>query len=428
MTPGFRTILLTAALSGSVASVASSADDWPQLWREPKSHEQLSPAKQLVARGQLRLARGQYAAARADFDRAWRAGDHSPEVHHLLIRCLVGERKLSIAADEADRLLDLHPEMSSVHVTLAHIAFLSEDYATAVEEASTAIAQRANLADACFIRAYAQARMGNFEEALSDVRRAAAEARDKSDFRAEAPHLLQGAVLRQLGQHQDALLAYDRALRLNEQSTNALLGQWTCYQQMQMIPAAFLVAKEMLEMNPEATETLRANAVSHRQFEEYAVAVEYATRWREASFSDPRPCVEQSRSLMAMRRWLPAREALEEALVRDDQNVPAMVDLSGLLVSCPDKSVRDASVAQELAEQACELTDWKSPAVIATLAATHAAQGEQARAASLMNRCLALLSGDDASREAYVALQSQYVAAQPAKIAEGDDTNRPTVR
>ncbi len=375
----------------------------------------LSPAQQLVERGQARLARGAYAAARADFDRAWRAGDHSPEVNQHLIRCLVGEQKLGIAEEEAHRLLDEHPTMMAVHVTLAQIAFLSDDYPKAIEHASTAIANGARMADACFIRAYAHARLGNRNMALADVRRSVAEPNRETNFRAEAPYLLHGAILQQLQRHRDALLAYERALRVNEHSTDALLGQWTCYQEMQMVPAAFLVTNEMREINPNAVETLQACAVSHRQFEEYEVASQFAARWRKTAFNDPRPCIEQSRSLIALRKWQLAQLALEEALIRDDQNLPALVDLSRLLVSCPEAKIRDAVQAQQMAQRACELSDWESSPVIATLAAAHAAQGHATQATDLMNRCLSLLPADDDSRSLYAGLRYQYAGDKSAQ-------------
>ena len=416
----FRKSLLTVALSGCVVISQAAANDWTEARSASTQNGNLSPAQQLVERGQSRLARGEYAAARADFVRAWRAGDHSPEVHRHLVRCLVGEQKLGIAEEEAYRLLEEHPEMIAVHVTLAQIAFFSENYPQAIEHATTAISQNARMADACFIRAYAHARLGNLNMALTDVRISIAEPNRETDYRAEAPHLLHGAILQQLQSHRDALLAYERALRVNDHSMDALLGQWKCYQELQLVPAAFLVANEMQTINPNAVETLHACAVSHRQFAEYDVASQYAVRWSEMSPSDPQPCLEQSRSLSAMRKWHLSQKALEEALRRDDQNLPALMHLSRLLVTCPDDKVRDTVTAQQLAERACELSDWNSPHVIATLASAHAAQGDTAIATNLMSRCLSLLPVDDDTRSLYAGLQSDFADDRAAEVAEGD--------
>ncbi len=424
MFPALRKPFLIAALCGCVATGSAYDGDRPDEHCATRSTTSLSPAQQLIERGQERLTRGEYAAARTDFDRAWHAGDHSPEVHRHLVRCLVGEQKLSIAKQEAMLLLEEHPELAAVHVTLAQIAFLSEDYPQAIRHASTAIAQNARLADACFIRAYALARLGDLEAALADVRHSVSDEERDSDFRAEAPHLLHGANLEQLQRHQEALLVYERALRVNERSTAALLGQWTCYQQLQMVPAAFLVANEMRETSPKAVETLQACAVSHRQFNEYEVAAQYAARWREIALSDPRPCVEQSRSMIAMRQWQLARKTLDEALIRDHNHLPALVELSRLLISCPDDAVRDAGQAQQLAQRACELSDWESPPLIATLAATYAAQGDSTQAAALLDRCLTLLPIDDDSQEIYAELRHRYVDGHPTQVADETGADR----
>ena len=413
----FRKPCLTVALYGCLVTGAVDASDRPDLTAVTANTSQRSPAQQLVERGQARLAQGEYAAARSDFERAWRAGDHSPEVHWHIIRCLVGEQKFGLAEEESYRLLNDHPEMTPVFVTLAQIAFLTEDYPLAIEHATKAISQGVRMADACFIRAYAHARLGNFNVALANIKVSLAESNRETEFRAEAPYLLHGAILKQLQQHRDALLAYERALRVNENSMDALLGQWECYQQMQMASAAFLVAEEMLKINPIAIETLQACAVSHRQYEEFEIAARFAARWRAASLPDSRPCVEESKSLIGLGQWQLARGALEEALIRDDQCLPALGDLARLLVSCPDSEVRDAIYAEQLAQRACELSHWDSPPLIATLAAAHAAQGHAEIAVDLMTRSLVLLPADDASRELYADLRQQYSGARTTAVA-----------
>jgi len=60
---------------------------------------------------------------------------------------------------------------------------------------------------------------------------------------------------------------------------------------------------------------------------------------------------------------------------------PRMLDeLAWLLATCPDLNARDGSEAVRLAARACELTDRRVPALLATLAAAYAEVGDFPRA------------------------------------------------
>jgi hypothetical protein len=53
----------------------------------------------------------------------------------------------------------------------------------------------------------------------------------------------------------------------------------------------------------------------------------------------------------------------------------ALNNLAWLLATAPDDQVRDGSRAVELAERACQLTGWKHPVLMGTLAAAYAEAG-----------------------------------------------------
>src|SRR5262249_45363557 len=57
---------------------------------------------------------------------------------------------------------------------------------------------------------------------------------------------------------------------------------------------------------------------------------------------------------------------------------------------CPDPERRDGKVAVELAERACELSDWADWNCLSTLAAAYAQRGDRDRAAEWAEKALAL--------------------------------------
>jgi tetratricopeptide (TPR) repeat protein len=66
----------------------------------------------------------------------------------------------------------------------------------------------------------------------------------------------------------------------------------------------------------------------------------------------------------------------DEALRIDPKDVEALREKAWLLASSPDREIRDSKLAVLSATRACELTEWKSAALLESLAAVCAATGD----------------------------------------------------
>jgi tetratricopeptide (TPR) repeat protein len=76
--------------------------------------------------------------------------------------------------------------------------------------------------------------------------------------------------------------------------------------------------------------------------------------------------------------WRHAATDLQEVLALKPDNSNKLATLNNLawiLATCPDGSVRDGNEAVKNAEEACQLTDFKQPTFISTLAAAYAEAG-----------------------------------------------------
>lgn len=66
----------------------------------------------------------------------------------------------------------------------------------------------------------------------------------------------------------------------------------------------------------------------------------------------------------------------EEAIRLNPKFAVPHNDLGWVLATCPDGAVRDGPRAVTVARKACELTAWKAPGYLSTLAAAYAEAGE----------------------------------------------------
>jgi Tfp pilus assembly protein PilF len=90
-----------------------------------------------------------------------------------------------------------------------------------------------------------------------------------------------------------------------------------------------------------------------------------------------------------------ARDDYQTALAAAPCSPTALNGLAWLLATAPEDSCRDGSRAVELATLACELTDWKSPYFIGTLAAACAEVRDFDAALTWQTKAIGLASEKD---------------------------------
>jgi serine/threonine-protein kinase len=87
--------------------------------------------------------------------------------------------------------------------------------------------------------------------------------------------------------------------------------------------------------------------------------------------------------------------------------------IAWLLATCPDQSARDGKKSVQLATEACELTQWKNPSLLDTLAAACAEAGNFEQAIKWQSETLRLYDNAGDSRpgmEKRLALYKQHKA------------------
>ena len=105
----------------------------------------------------------------------------------------------------------------------------------------------------------------------------------------------------------------------------------------------------------------------------------------------------------------------ERALELDPNSTEALNNLAWLLATSPDAPLRDGTRAVQLGERACELTDFKVPVFLGTLAAAYAEAGRFTEAVTTAQNAssLALGAGDAATATVNEKLMELYRANKP---------------
>jgi tetratricopeptide (TPR) repeat protein len=114
-----------------------------------------------------------------------------------------------------------------------------------------------------------------------------------------------------------------------------------------------------------------------------------------------------------------AVDDLKAALWTDPSNSETLNALARCEATCPDESVRDGPRAVKRATKACELTDWKYPEYLDTLAAACAENGDFGHAVGFQKKALLIASQiEKAEFEARLELYKNHKPYREKKVPQ----------
>ncbi len=234
-----------------------------------------------------------------------------------------------------------------------------------------------------------------------------------SDPKAVQPHVSLGEVYRASGHWEMAERHYREALALRPDHARAHFGMAAVSAAQGDLAAAEAAYGHALDSDPEFSEAHNNLAALLERRGDFAGA---ARHYEQAFSLDPDPArAHRKLAALASKRgdWPAAVDQYRRALEIDSDSVEAANNLAWILATSSDASLRDGAEALHWASRAAGATGHRKPAILGTLAAAHAENGDFAGAVHWQT--LAIRAAPAGRRRDLAARRDLYLDRQPLR-------------
>ena len=309
---------------------------------------------------------------------------------------------------EYDKAVELAPRDVDVRRTRGLFLMMEGDQDAALADCDIAVEEAPDSADILFQRGRVFASQGNFERAMADLDRAITAAPE-----AVEPRVLRARLRQQAGDTEDALEDIEWVLERNPDHPATLELRGLLAADKGDYPSAIADFRRLVRQNPDDAVVVGQLGFLYLAAKEPREAIR---RFSRALEIDPEQFLSRrgrGDAAISVGDHPAAIADLEKAMELQPDNDTVLNNLAWLLATSPDDAIRDGKRAIGIAEKACELTEWKQPHIISTLAASHAEAGDFDEARKYSRQAV---EGSDEAAEVRSQLQKElesYEAGKP---------------
>jgi tetratricopeptide (TPR) repeat protein len=218
---------------------------------------------------------------------------------------------------------------------------------------------------------------------------------------------------------EDAIADFTEVLRLEPKCREALIQRAHASLNNGDADQALEDSKAALEIQRNDVDLLSFRANIYRGRGENEEANKLDREINRLQASSPDGLHQRGNREMDRGQYARARTHFESALKMAPHNSRYLNSLAWLEAACPQADLRDGHRAVELASEACELTQWRMPLIIDTLAAAYAETGQFDKAVETQQKATAL--GDLAPlrlREGLLRRLKVYQEGKPYRFGQ----------
>lgn len=318
------------------------------------------------------LALGRRPDALADLDHAVTLKSDDPALLAERADVLFRQKSYTRAVEDCDRVLSLDPGWAPVrglrgecHAALGDTSAALVDFAAAIE------GDPDHAADYLLARANLSLQSGNFAACITDCEVVLRIAPDTA-----AAYQTRGLASREAGHPAAAALDFTQALRVAPTSVLARIARAMTRHDLGQYEDAITDCDEVLRLAPTMATAFLVRGMCRTHLGDRDGAIEDFTEAAERTPTHPRPLVLRAAVRVQQGDPVGAVRDFLAALALAPRDATVFNSLAWLWATHSDPDVRDGKRATEAATRACELTDWRDPRMLDTLAAAQAECGD----------------------------------------------------
>jgi tetratricopeptide (TPR) repeat protein len=334
----------------------------------------------------------------------------SPTPFTYLMRALVcrDNDRFDGAFRDLDAALRLDPRYVPALIERSFLWASRNRMDLALEDVNKAVRIDPKSADALLERGVYHYRLKENHDALADLDRAW-ELGSRSVF---IP-LVRGSIHVERKQIDEAAKAFQDAIEIDSKNYDAHLMLGSVQLIRSQHNAAIQTFGKAIKLEPEKGAGYGGRAVAYMSLGQRKAALEDLNQ--AIRFDPMRADLFRDRGqVYAMDgHWTQALADMDTAIRIDSNDVEAHVSRAWTLATCPEAKLRDGAKAVASGTRACELTRWKSPRPLATLAAAFAETGDYGSAVQMQTKAIEATPVGDPVRDYYEASLERYRGRKP---------------
>jgi tetratricopeptide (TPR) repeat protein len=280
-------------------------------------------------------------------------------------------RKYDQAISDFDKAIELNPNSAAAYYSRGYTYYMKGQYDTAISDYTKALEINPGYKEVYIDRGAAYDKKGQGDAAISDYTKAIG-----IDSGSVAAYSARGNAYRQKGQYDAAISDYSKVIRIDPTHTRAHYGRGMAYSEKGKHDAAISDYTKAIEIDPGYVAVYNARGIVYRQkgqydaaIADYSKAIELDSRYSTAYYN-------RGNTHRDRHQYDRASADYYKAIEINPKYAAAYNNLAWLLATVKEPGFRDGTKALEFALKACELSNWKNPSHLDTLAAAYARTGD----------------------------------------------------